>query len=285
MDIQNALRLVSRVVQPDDCLVVIFSLHIKSAQFAADFRAPFGCHRFHGIFEEIRHIPGKSRRPCRHARRLHQFLFSPPLILAGLPEKRPRREEIFRLPGDKKLLRVNIVQSFVKVFPRRGQPRESRQIPVLVVLLRQMPDADLAIINNRRNPHLFMDRALPAEGSVSPEKLGAEFLVVIVDGTIRELIYIIHLHNLDLREQNLLHPQKRGSVFFIQHLVRVRRVNIFHPRLGESEVPRLRKVSRPRKIINPVGIRCRNPLRPIRGTCVHNDDLIRKPFQTVQTSA
>ena len=147
-----------------------------------------------------------------------------------------------------------------------------------------MLDAYLAIINNRRNSYLFMDRPLPAESAVSLKKLGTEFLVIIVDCPVCQLVYIIHLYNLYFREQNLLHPQKRRPVFFIEHLVRVRRVNIFHLCLGKGEVPRLRKVPRPRKIIDLIRVLSGNPLRRIRGTRVHNDDLIRKPFQAVQAS-
>ena len=79
-----------------------------------------------------------------------------------------------------------------------------RKISVFMVRLRHVDYSDITVINHRGKPHLFMYSPFPHKIPLSLKKLGPKLLIIIIDRSEGELVRIIHLHNVYLRQKRFL---------------------------------------------------------------------------------
>ncbi len=151
-----------------------------------------------------------------------------------------------------------------------------------MVIFRHVADLHLAVVDHRHQSYLLMNGALPPERPQSFKKFGPQFPVKIVDRPKRKLVRVIHLHDINLRQQRLLQPPERLSVLPVQHLIRIGRIDIFHLCFGKGKITRRCKVPDPGEIIEPVRVAGGNLFRIVRGAGVHDDDLVHQVRNAVQ---
>ena len=153
-----------------------------------------------------------------------------------------------------------------------------------MILVWFVNDSDLAVINDRLDTKRFMKRILPVEFPEAAYQLWAIFFIIVISSTELQLIGIIHLDNLNLRQQNLLQIKNPLLIVRINDLVGICNINIIHSCLGKRKIPRGGKIVAPLKIIELVGISRGNLFRSVGRSGIYNDDLIRETLHTVQTA-
>ena len=81
-----------------------------------------------------------------------------------------------------------------------------------MTLLGQMGNYNVTVIHHRLQAHTLVDGRFPDKVTLSLKQFGAVFLIKIIDRAKPELIGILHLDDLNLRQQRLLQHQKSSSV-------------------------------------------------------------------------
>ena len=102
------------------------------------------------------------------------------------------------------------------------------EIPALVSGSRFMNDLYITVEDDRIQPHIFMNRILPGKFSYPLVELWTKLFIKVIGCVEIELVRIIHLNYLYLREQMLFQHCKLFMIFLVYQLIRVGTVNIFH---------------------------------------------------------
>ena len=80
---------------------------------------------------------------------------------------------------------------------------EGSKITALVIAGRTVRNDNVTVIDQRIQTDRLVDGIFPGKVSDSAVKLGTEFPVIIVNRIVGQLIVVIHLDNIDFRDQPL----------------------------------------------------------------------------------
>ena len=130
-----------------------------------------------------------------------------------------------------------------------------------------------------------MDRIDPGKGTQPAIQLWTK-LPFKVTGRIAfaHIIAVIHLHDLNLRKQRFFKLPQLLPVRLIQILIRICRIYVIHLCLGRRKISCYRKIVDPCKIIDLIGIFCRNFFGGILRSGIHDNDLIHQIRHRIQTA-
>ena len=101
--------------------------------------------------------------------------------------------------GDEQFLGIHDIQLGRQRLPRPDQLLEIGKISGTVIGMRLMNNSDITVKNHRFHAEGFMERILPEKRTKPANQFRTIFLVVVIGGSVFQLIRIVHLYDIDLR--------------------------------------------------------------------------------------
>ena len=166
--------------------------------------------------------------------------------------------------------------------PLLCQSPESGKISLCMAFVGLMGDLNIAVIDHRHGTHNLMDRILILKCPKPFKKLGTQFPVKVVNRSKGKLIAVIHLYDLNLRQQIFLQQTEFLMVFLIQNLISICAIDIITACHGKSEVSGRRKIIDPGKVVDPVRIPGCDLLCPVCRAGIYNNDLIHQILDSIK---